>query len=101
MLPYGYIARTNFSLPVKQIGAGYVRYMEADRVLMRASATGGITPQGIFNDLSRSFHCNGMLDIDLKNGKFNRPQGSGWFVDQDFIPVTALLFHCGAGRKTG
>lgn len=27
-----------------------------------------------------------MLDIDLKNGKFNRPQGSGWFVDQDFIP---------------
>ena len=66
-------------------GAGYVRYMEADRVLMRASATGGITPQGIFNDLSRSFR-NGMLDIDLKNGKFNRPQGSGWFVDQDFIP---------------
>ena len=47
--------------------------------------TGGITPQGIFNDLSRSFR-NGMLDIDLKNGKFNRPQGSGWFVDQDFIP---------------
>ena len=66
-------------------GAGYVRYMEADRVLMRASATGGITPQGIFNDLSRSFR-NGMLDIDLKNGKFNRPQGSCWFVDQDFIP---------------
>lgn len=65
--PYGYIARTNFSLPVKQIGAGYVRYMEADRVLMRASATGGITPQGIFNDLSRSFR-NGMLDIDLKSG---------------------------------
>lgn len=52
---------------------------------MRASAMGGITPQGIFNDLSRSFH-NGMLDIDLKSGKFNRPQGSGWFVDQDFIP---------------
>ena len=84
--PYGYIARTNFSFAGEaNRGAGYVRYMEADRVLMRASATGGITPQGIFNDLSRSFR-NGMLDIDLKNGKFNRPQGSGWFVDQDFIP---------------
>jgi len=84
--PYGYIARTNFSFTGEaNRGAGYVRYMEADRVLMRASATGGITPQGIFNDLSRSFR-NGMLDIDLKNGKFNRPQGSGWFVDQDFIP---------------
>jgi hypothetical protein len=84
--PYGYIARTNFSFAGEaNRGAGYVRYMEADRVLMRASATGGITPQGIFNDLSRSFR-NGMLDIDLKSGKFNRPQGSGWFVDQDFIP---------------
>ena len=84
--PYGYIARTNFSFAGEvNRGAGYVRYMEADRVLMRASAMGGITPQGIFNDLSRSFR-NGMLDIDLKSGKFNRPQGSGWFVDQDFIP---------------
>lgn len=84
--PYGYIARTNFSFAggVNQ-GAGYVRYMEADQVLMKASATGGITPQGIFNNLSRSFH-NCMLGIDLKKGEFSRPQGSGWFVDQDFIP---------------
>ena len=84
--PHGYIARTNFSFAgeVNQ-GAGYVRYMEADRVLMKASAMGGVTPQGIFNDLSRSFH-NCMLDIDLRSGKFNFPQGSGWFVDQDFIP---------------
>ncbi|WP_297642395.1 carcinine hydrolase/isopenicillin-N N-acyltransferase family protein [uncultured Bacteroides sp.] len=83
--PHGYIARTNFSLTgeVNQ-GAGYVRYMEAEQVLMKASATGGITPQGIFNDLSRSFH-NCMLDIDLKSGDYNRPKASGWFVDQDFI----------------
>lgn len=84
--PYGYIARTNFSFAgeVNQ-GAGYVRYMEAEQVLMKASATGGVTPQGIFNGLSRSFH-NCMLGIDLKSGDFNRPRGSGWFVDQDFIP---------------
>lgn len=83
--PHGYIARTNFSLTgeVNQ-GAGYVRYMEAEQVLMKASATGGITPQGIFNDLSRSFR-NCMLDIDLKSGDYNRPKASGWFVDQDFI----------------
>lgn len=84
--PYGYIARTNFSFAGKvNQGAGYVRYMEADRVLMLASATGGITPQGIFNDLSRSFR-NPVLDVDLRSGAFNRPQASGWFVDQDFIP---------------
>lgn len=83
--PYGYIARTNFSFTGKvNQGAGYVRYMEADQVLMKASATGGITPTGIFNDLSRSFH-NPMLGIDLRSGDYNRPQGSGWFIDQDFI----------------
>lgn len=84
--PYGYIARTNFSFAgaVNQ-GAGYVRYMEAERVLMKTSATGGITPQLIMNDLSRSFH-NCMLEVDLRDGSFNRPGGSGWFVDQDFIP---------------
>ena len=39
--PYGYIARTNFSFAGEvNRGAGYVRYMEADRVLMRASAMG-------------------------------------------------------------
>ena len=39
--PYGYIARTNFSFAGKvNEGAGYVRYMEADQVLMKASATG-------------------------------------------------------------
>ena len=27
-----------------------------------------------------------MLDIDLRSGGYNRPQASGWFIDQDFIP---------------
>ena len=84
--PYGYIARTNFSFAGKvNQGAGYVRYMEADAVLMKASATGGITPQLIFNSLSRSFR-NQMLEVDLRDGRHNRPEASGWFVDQDFIP---------------
>ena len=84
--PYGYIARTNFSFAGKvNEGAGYVRYMEADAVLMKASAMGGITPQLIFNDLSRSFR-NQLLGVDLRDGRHNRPQASGWFVDQDFIP---------------
>lgn len=84
--PYGYIARTNFSFAGKvNDGAGYVRYMEADRVLMQASGMGRITPQLIFNDLSRSFR-NNLIDVDLRNGNFNRPQSSGWFIDQDFIP---------------
>ena len=84
--PYGYIARTNFSFSGQvNAGAGYVRYLEADRVLMLSSATGGVTPEGIFTGLSRSFR-NHVLDVDLRDGSHNRPQASGWFIDQDFIP---------------
>ena len=84
--PHGYIARTNFSNGGElNVGYGYVRYLEVDRVLSKACAMGGITPQLIFTDLARSFR-NNILDIDLKNGDFNAPKASGWFIDQDFIP---------------
>lgn len=83
--PCGYIARTNFSFSGKvNEGAGYVRFMQEDKVLLPASATGQITPQWIFNELSRSF-ANPMMGIDLRTGDFNRPKTNGWFVDQDFI----------------
>ena len=83
--PYGYIARTNFSFAGEvNRGAGYVRYMEADRVLMRASAMGGITPQGIFNDLSRSFR-NGMLGSLIAR---KVPVGLSTRI---LFPVTVLL----------
>lgn len=83
--PCGYIARTNFSFTGKvNEGAGYVRFMQEDKVLLPASATGQITPQWIFTELSRSF-ANPMMGIDLRTGDFNRPRTNGWFVDQDFI----------------
>ena len=83
--PCGYIARTNFSFSGKvNEGAGYVRFMQEDKLLLPASATGQITPQWIFNELSRSF-ANPMMGIDLKTGDFNRPKTNGWFVDQDCI----------------
>ena len=67
------------------MGYGYVRYLEVDRVLSKACAMGGITPQLIFTDLARSFR-NNILDIDLRSGNFNYPKTAGWFTDQDFIP---------------
>ena len=84
--PHGYIARTNFSNGGElNVGYGYVRYLEVDRVLSKACAMGGITPQLIFTDLARSFR-NNILDIDLRSGNFNYPKTAGWFTDQDFIP---------------
>ena len=84
--PHGYVARTNFSNGGElNLGYGYVRFLEVDRVLSKACAMGGITPQLIFNDIARSFR-NNILDIDLRSGDFNYPKTSGWFTDQDFIP---------------
>ncbi|MDO4179879.1 MAG: hypothetical protein Q4D36_01170 [Bacteroidales bacterium] len=83
--PCGYIARSNFSFTGKvNVGAGYVRYMQEDKLLMPASAMKRITPAWIFSELSRSF-ANPILGIDLRQGDFNLPKGTGWFVEQDFI----------------
>lgn len=84
--PNGYIARTNYSFAGEvNAGGGYVRFMQEDKVLMPASATGIITPEWIFNELSRSF-AHPLLGIDLRSGAFNKPHTTGWFIDQDFIP---------------
>lgn len=84
--PCGYIARTNFSFSGQvNEGAGYVRFMQEDKILMPASAAGQLTPEFLFSELSRSF-INPLLGINLKDGNYNRPETSGWFVDQDFIP---------------
>lgn len=83
--PCGYVARTNFSFAGEvNAGAGYVRYLQEDKVLMPASAMNVITPWWILDELSRSF-ANPLLGIDLKSGDFNRPKSTGWFVEQDFI----------------
>ncbi|MDR3118289.1 MAG: carcinine hydrolase/isopenicillin-N N-acyltransferase family protein [Mediterranea sp.] len=83
--PHGFIVRTNYSMSGKlNEGAGYVRYQEAQEKLFTVSATREITPQWLFSNLSRSFH-NPLLGIDLKDGRFNKPHTSGWFVEQDFV----------------
>lgn len=84
--PHGYIVRTNFSTSGKEgEGAGYVRYLEAEPVTREAAIRKEVTPQFIFNRLSRSFR-NRQLGIDLQDEYFNTPASAGWFVDQDFIP---------------
>lgn len=84
--PCGYIARTNFSFTGEvNKGLGYVRYQLADKMLMPASGMNLLTPEWLLNELSRSF-VNPLLGIDLRDGNFNRPKTTGWFVEQDFIP---------------
>lgn len=44
-----------------------------------------ITPQWIFDNLSRSYY-HSLLGVDLKESRYSPENGSGWFIDQDFIP---------------
>jgi hypothetical protein len=84
--PQGYLIYTNHSYTGRlNEGSGYVRYTTAESIVKkRVGQFGEITPQWIFSNLSRSFY-NSLLDIDLKKSDLIN-NGSGFFVDQDFIP---------------
>lgn len=86
MAPNGYLVRTNYSMEGEfNKGYGYVRYQEAEQNILAVSKTKEITPRWFFKNLSRSYH-NPLMGIDLKEGKYNKPETNGWFLEQDFIP---------------
>lgn len=92
--PCGYIARTNYSFSGKvHEGMGYVRFITENAELMRVAGTGEITPQWIFKTLARSYK-NDMLGIDLRDGRFNKPHTTGWFLDKDFIAREMTASSC-------
>ncbi|MDR2036904.1 MAG: hypothetical protein LBQ60_03175 [Bacteroidales bacterium] len=83
--PYGFLVVTNFSYTGRvDEGKGYIRYNNALKIFMDQYHHGNITPQWIFNELSRSFY-HSLLDIDLRKD-LSKLSNSGWFIDQDFIP---------------
>jgi len=84
--PEGYLVYTNFSYTGRMNeGMGYIRYKTANEILAKESQFADITPQWIFNNLSRSFY-HSLLGIDLMKPEFSPERGSGWMIDQDFIP---------------
>ena len=85
--PQGYIVRTNFSESGQHgVGAGRIRFMEADSLMREVAGRREVTPPFIFNRLSRSFH-NPVLDIDLyRDADYQGLKPRQWFIDQDFIP---------------
>lgn len=85
--PQGYLVYTNYSYTGRlNEGSGYIRYTTADEIIKnRIETAGHITPEWIFNALSRSFH-HSLMGIDLIKDNDLIQRGSGWFVDQDFIP---------------
>lgn len=85
--PQGYLVYTNHSYTGrKDDGMGYIRYTTANMIILdRIASAGKITPEWIFSSLSRSFY-HSILGLDLVKDNELLQKGSGWFIDQDFIP---------------
>jgi hypothetical protein len=84
--PQGYLIYTNFSYTGRfNQGMGYIRHQTATEIISRQAPLRNITPQWIFNHLSRSFY-HSLLATDLLNPDFSPSRASGWVYDQDFIP---------------
>lgn len=83
--PEGFLVYSNHSYTGRfNEGMGYIRYNNAKYTISKHLAVGGdVTPQWIFNSLSRSFY-HSLLDMDLVKNPELAP--AGWYIDQDFIP---------------
>jgi hypothetical protein len=66
-------------------GMGYIRFRTASDIVSKQAPFCNINPQWIFNNLSRSFY-HSLLGIDLLKPEFSPEKGTGWVIDQDFIP---------------
>ena len=101
--PNGYLIYTNFSFSGRlDKGMGYIRHQNATDIVVQHLAEGKkITPQWIFNQLSRSYY-HSLLKIDLLDAEYSPEKTTGWVIDQDFIPrksTTASMVI--QGVKTG
>lgn len=85
--PQGYLVYSNHSYTGKlDDGMGYIRYTNAEYIIKNhIGRAGEITPKFITQNLSRSFY-HSLLGIDLVKDNDILQKGSGWFIDQDFIP---------------
>ena len=83
--PLGYKVYTNFSTTGKvDGGGGYLRFVTADNTFRAQVLRGGqITPQWIFDNLSRNY-SHPILGVDLR--KSYAADTQGWTYDMDFIP---------------
>ncbi|MDD2491318.1 MAG: hypothetical protein PHV12_03885 [Bacteroidales bacterium] len=84
--PEGYLIYTNYSYTGRfNEGMGYIRYQNARDIVTKKAISRDITPEWIFNSLSRSYY-HSQMGINLTDEKFSPERASGWVIDQDFIP---------------
>ncbi len=92
--PMGYIVRSNYSFSgTPKNGAGYIRYVTADKVLDKAAKSDGIVAEDILQGLSRNLY-NSLTEDNLWDYS-NLPEGNKKFVwFEDFIPRSGSASSC-------
>ncbi|RLD90464.1 MAG: hypothetical protein DRJ09_04140 [Bacteroidetes bacterium] len=92
--PMGYIVRSNYSFSgTPKNGAGYIRYVTANKVLDEAVKSGGIVSEDILQGLSRNL-TNSLTNENLWQYD-NLPAGTKKFVwFEDFIPRSGSASSC-------
>lgn len=82
--PFGYVIRTNYSFNgSSDEGYGYIRYMNAEKLLYQAAAENNLTYRFLLQDLSRSLE-HSLTGINLRN--LNVEENENRFIPlQDFI----------------
>ena len=84
--PNGYLIYTNFSYTGRfNEGMGYIRHQTATEIISRQAPLKNITPHWIFDNLSRSYY-HSLMGVDMLKSEFSPEKGSGWIIDQDYIP---------------
>lgn len=84
--PQGYLIYTNFSYTGRfNEGMGYIRHQNATEIMSKQSPFRNITPEWIFNNLSRSFY-HSLMGTDLTKQESSPEKFTGWVIDQDYIP---------------
>jgi len=92
--PMGYLVRSNYSFSgTPKNGAGYIRYVTANKVLDKAVKSDGIVVEDILQGLSRNLY-NSLTEDNLWDYS-NIPEGNKKFVwFEDFIPRSGSASSC-------
>ena len=92
--PMGYIVRSNYSFSgTPKNGAGYIRYVTANKELDKSAKSNGIVAEDILQGLSRNLY-NSLTEDNLWDYS-NIPEGNKKFVwFEDFIPRSGSASSC-------
>jgi hypothetical protein len=84
--PMGYIIRTNYSFTGRpDEGFGYIRYMQAEKLMSLGSGMNAFTPSYLIQGLSRNLE-HGLTHIDVRDFATDHPETPRFMPFEDYIP---------------